>query len=671
MRIAIPSLLLTAALAAGLLTACGGHPPEGSRPAAPKLVAVPEPELGPLSEPVQKQLRSQRAELDRAVAKGSPTGADLARLYGEMGRLYQAYKLQEPALACLENAESLAPGELRWAYLLGVLHQDRGEAEPAVEHLKRALGAEPGYLPALLRLGDLELERNRPEGAGGYFSRALEADPSSAAAHYGLGRIAYNRGDYPTAIRELEAVLEEQPGAANVQYLLGQAYRATGDLEKAKEHLARFAPGNVSFSDPLVEELQDLVKGAGLHIDRGIHLFGEGRYAEAIAEYKAAIAADPDNLTAQRGLALVQAQSGDLDGAIEQLHKVLAMAPHHKLARLDLGTTLLEKGDLNGAVRELRGLLRDDPGFKEAHFNLGVALSRQGNWKEAEAELASALELDESDLQARYYHAMALDELGREKEAEAELRKVVTADPSHVAAHQRLGALLAKEGDLDGAAAQHRAVLAIDDAPKQEKALAHFQLGLLAGRRQAWQEAVSQYRQAVSLFPDLWQARFNLANTLTRLGKPSEAADELAAVVEAEPKNVLARRRLAAALAGAGRWSEARKALEEGIALLPQSGDLAHELARLLATAPDPEVRDPGRALELARQIFTAQRTAEHAETLAMALAAHGDFDQAVRLQRSLVEAAEQQGEPAVARELRRNLERYERQEPARAPSDG
>lgn len=51
------------------------------------------------------------------------------------------------------------------------------------------------------------------------------------------------------------------------------------------------------------------------------------------------------------------------------------------------------------------------------------------------------------------------------------------------------------------------------------------------------------------------------------------------------------------------RWQEAERHLEAILARRPQDAAAHFYLARLLAAVPDPEVRRPGRALELATRL--------------------------------------------------------------------
>ena len=101
---------------------------------------------------------------------------------------------------------------------------------------------------------------------------------------------------------------------------------------------------------------------------------------------------------------------------------------------------------------------------------------------------------------------------------------------------------------------------------------------------------------------------------------------------------------------------------------LPDHGALALSLAKLLATCPVGGVRDGRRALELALAGWDRRKGLEQAETVAMAHAELGAFDEASRWQRELVARADRMGRPDLVALFRANLMLYDRGEPARAP---
>ena len=92
---------------------------------------------------------------------------------------------------------------------------------------------------------------------------------------------------------------------------------------------------------------------------------------------------------------------------------------------------------------------------------------------------------------------------------------------------------------------------------------------------------------------------------------------------------------------------------------MPDSVELLHALARLLASADDPETRDGERALDLARRMIRAGLNPGRLETLAMASAEAGLFLEAVRLQQELIQRLTWEGRLEEFPNLEANLARY------------
>jgi hypothetical protein len=81
-------------------------------------------------------------------------------------------------------------------------------------------------------------------------------------------------------------------------------------------------------------------------------------------------------------------------------------------------------------------------------------------------------------------------------------------------------------------------------------------------------------------------------------------------------------------------------------------------LAYLLAASPQLEVRDGGRALELAQRVYNATSAAEHGALVALALAELGRCSEASEWQRRMIVAAE--GNTGLLVKLKAGLKSYE-----------
>jgi Flp pilus assembly protein TadD len=169
--------------------------------------------------------------------------------------------------------------------------------------------------------------------------------------------------------------------------------------------------------------------------------------------------------------------------------------------------------------------------------------------------------------------------------------------------------------------------------------------------------------------PDYTDARLRLASSLRRSGRVSEALPEYQRVLAGSPDNTEARIGYAMALVQLHRCEEARTRLAEAMKRYPDQAVFAHGLARLLAAAPDDNVRDGARALALVQELLAKeQRTPDLGETMAMALADEGRYDEAVQVQRDLITGAERRGLHDVTGRLAENLALYERHQPCRVP---
>ncbi len=539
------------------LLACA--PTSDEPPAFPAEPTIPHPELAELDPPLARELEARRAGLDALLADQEASIADQAQAFGSLGRLYQAHRLLEPALACYREAHALDPGSFAWAYYLGVLAAGAGDIETARPAFRRALELRADDAPTLVRLADLELEHGQVDEAELLYVRAAAVDDSAAVA-YGMGRVAEERGEYAEAIAQFQRALTLQPRASVIDYHLGQAYREMGEFDRAEEALARSGPNRVAMADPLMHELTTLAIGALPHLDRGHAAAREGRLADAEAAYRQAVAADATNVRAHESLATVLVRRGDPEGAIEHFGVAVRLDPENAQAHSDLGVLLAELGRNDRALEHLGRAVELEPGNGEARLGLGAVLAQTGSFEEAVVEL------------------------------EAALRQI----------------------------------------PE--------------GRRTP-------------------RLHFGLAEALVRTGRLGEALPHYTRVRELDPTQSLAWLREATVLMGLGRFADARATLEERLRVDSTDGRAAHSLARLLAGAPDPTLRDGRRAMTIAGAILQADNAAPNAETAAMALAEVGRFEEAVSIQRTLVAEARRRGRTGEERRLARNLERYERSE--------
>ncbi len=631
---------------------------------AGELVAVPHPTLGAMDSSVASQLEAARSALEEARQRRTNDDA-LASAYAELGKLYLAYDLVEAAAVALENA-SLLRSNFEGSYLLGVARELEGELEASRAAYDRALEIRAGDVPALVRSGRLALELGDVETGRTRFSAAAERDPASPAARFGLARVALADGEAETAIQLLEQVVRDQPSAGLAHYQLGLAYRQVGDRAKARAALERQNRGPVAFPDPVVEALASLRSGSGGHIVRAAAARAAGDLITARAAYEEALAADPTHGGARQALAATLLGLGLAEEAAREYQTVLEGQPADASARFNLGTILMRLGRIEDALPHLEAAVSLAPDFADARANLGTLLERLGRLEQATASYRASLELAPQDHDLRVQLARVLDRRGLDSEAASEIERVLAASSDHPGALFYQATRMAERGRSAEAIAVYDRLLDLTREPERRSVL-HQRIAGLLRRSGRPAEALEQLEaaHAASTGPGL---RLALANALAAAGRFDRAETTLAQLVAEQPENVEARFGQAVTRLLARRDRQALEGLEAGLAVFPEDVGLRHVLARLLAASEEAEIRNGRRALQLARAVYEAAPNPVHAETVAMALAELGAFEEAVRWQQGILKAVRQAGHEDLATAAADRLDLYRRGQPCRAP---
>jgi len=300
-----------------------------------------------------------------------------------------------------------------------------------------------------------------------------------------------------------------------------------------------------------------------------------------------------------------------------------------------LGTLTWRQGDayMDGETLWL-DTLRKNPDVWLAHNNLGNLCERRGK-------------LD----QAIHHHSLAL-------------RARPQFDSNMADSHYNLGNALAAQGRFDAAIQHYQQALKISP----NLVGAHNNLGSALLKMGRIDEAVQQYRQALQIKPDFAGAHENLISVLMMQGKVDEAVTHLRQVVQIQPDDAWAHNRLAQTLLTIGRDDDALKHFREAVRLKPDWPVPLVNLAWLLATHPDPGIRDASEAVRLAERaaVVTGHRDPGVLDALAAAYAAAGRFEPAIATARRAIGLAQASD---LAERIRSRLQLYERGEPYRRPT--
>ncbi len=250
---------------------------------------------------------------------------------------------------------------------------------------------------------------------------------------------------------------------------------------------------------------------------------------------------------------------------------------------------------------------------------------------------------------------------GATEQALAAYRQALARNPDNPTALANLGTALADLNRLDEAAETLRRALAKEPA----NALTLFNLATVRARQGDFDDAIRLCAESVRIDPRSASARSNLGIFLFERGRPDEALPHLLEAVRLDPKKDHAHFTLGRALIRKGRLAEAARCYEAALALAPDERYL-NALAWLLATAPDPALRDGPRAVELATRLceLTRYGAPRPLDILGAAYAEAGRFPEALRAAAKAAELARHQGQTRLAEEIAGHLERYRHSQP-------
>lgn len=251
--------------------------------------------------------------------------------------------LNQPAAAraSLNEAGQLHPDWLPVVSMLAYIDVRQGSGQAALARVHALLAQRPKD-PAVLTLeGDVERNLNQPAAAAAAYTRAQELAPTAqlAADLYRVRLMAHT----PEPQRPLEKWLARAPQSGPIRDMLGEYYLGAGKSPR-----------------------------------------------QAVQQFKAVIAQDPNDVVALNDLAWALNQIGD-PAAVGYAGRAYRLAPGVPSVDDTLGWVLVHNGEAAAAVDHLREAVKLDPGNLDVQYHLAYALAKAGHPAEARQILAKIL----------------------------------------------------------------------------------------------------------------------------------------------------------------------------------------------------------------------------------------------------------------------------------------
>ena len=201
---------------------------------------------------------------------------------------------------------------------------------------------------------------------------------------------------------------------------------------------------------------------------------------------------------------------------------------------------LYVKEDPDSAVKEFESALKLDDSFVLAHYDLGAAYQSQGRTDHAIKKYEKAVALNPSFPEGSsnlggYYFRM------QKYEKSIKLfKQAIKAYPNFIQAHSNLGAVLNKLNRSKEAVSHLEKAIQLDP----EFGIAYFNLGNAYLNQDNLNEAQKAYDMAVKKGINFLSLHWNLYDIHTRQGEKSEAKKELEIILQVNPENLDAQKKL-------------------------------------------------------------------------------------------------------------------------------
>lgn len=512
----------------------------------------------------QKKMSDAVDTLKKALnAAGSQTGVRSEIL----AAMAEAFRAEGKLAELVEILEKENGSDFQRTYMLGKLYEETGNVDKALTTYRKALGLDSTHIDTRVHIVHLLQTAGQLEEAIKEYEALVKSAPNNPDYVFELCETLIQRGDRPKALKllkELEGRIQEPDVLAAV----ADFYERVEEKEKAMALLQRLA--TMGGGDPtFLKDLGDRYYQAGdkkKAVDtwakiktlipnkaRAAYELGEvylnhDMTDEALASYREAVSTDPASVMYKKSLAI----------ALERT----APGTPYAADRFGEAVRIWEELLLNAK--------NDTNLSRECRTHIVNVWSVQKELANRVTPLKQRFEADPPDLEAGRLLAEVQRKLGKLADSETTLRSLITKDPGDEASMLALERVLIQQQNLAGAIeilqkladrndkaarqyyqrmAQYAAELYKDDdaikyAAKAvelspEDAAGHQKLGDMYRKRQDFEKAISEYRQAISRNDRLYPVYFDLAELLLSSGDAGEADRLFRRVVRSSPDEEL------------------------------------------------------------------------------------------------------------------------------------
>lgn len=342
---------------------------ERAAKAAPKAIA---PRTALVRHYLKQKSPQKALNVAREAASANPDSPEALALLGA-AQLDAGDKAS--SISTLTKMTEKIPNSADAHHKLAIAQRAAQQNTAARSSLEKALSLRPDHMPSFDLLTRMDLAEKRPEQA---LQRARNFQAAHPASPFGYEReaaIQLNQKRFAQAVALFEQALKLGGGSQGL-INLHQALLLAGNNASAEQKLGDWLKRHP-------EDQKTKVYAAS-------HYTRTGRNAEAITQYQALLAANPDNALLLNNLANLYLKIKDTR-ALEAAEKAYKLNPAHPDIQDTAGWVLVQQGDLKRGLELLRKAREAFPQAPAIRYHHAVALAKTGDGRKARQELEQLL----------------------------------------------------------------------------------------------------------------------------------------------------------------------------------------------------------------------------------------------------------------------------------------
>ena len=353
-------------------------------------------------------------------------------------------------------------------------------------------------------------------------------------------------------------------------------------------------------------------------------------YRNVFSIWEDTIAKRPHNWRVHNEMGGVYSRKKEYAQALNYFNTAIRLAPEQPRSYNNRGAAYTRLGKHNLAIKDFLKTVELDPQLAEGYKNLGFTYNKMENYEQAIIYFNKAIEVS-SDV-AEFYdnRAIAHWHTGNFDQASKDFNKAISLNPYDAKQFSNRGFTYLEKRDYD--------------------------------------HAISDFSRAIDLDPTFVRAYKNRAAANIAKGQYSQAARDLGKAIELNPTDPLTYKDRGKILHRLGKVKQALDHYRQALQLRPDWPEVLNNLAWILATNQDPKIRDGNQALRLAKRACQLENYKAFAtvDTLAVAYAELGKFEQALETAKTAMQLAQKAGLTQFAQDISRRMDLYKAKRPWR-----